>query len=175
MQSTTSLASSSWEAFRLTSKSPSELLHTLGPHGVDELVRQMLAACWRDAPMEGRTYKSVQAIARQVLERNLKVWNAIKKASPAAFFENLLPNDADQHLRKALVLCRMMMPRGKNSIGEVGKVVAHVFERNLGAWDEDYDIFTKGLAGGKKKPAVMKAPAKGKAKSGKTKNEKRKR
>ena len=174
MQSTTSLASSSWEAFRLTSKSPSELLHTLGPHGVDELVRQMLAACWRDSESEGRTYKTVQTFAREVFDRNLKVWNAIKKPSPAAFFENLLPHPADGLARQALVLCRMMMPRGKNSIVEVGKVVAHVFDRNLAAWDEDYDIFTKGLKGGARKPAP-KAPAKPKPKSGKTKNEKRKR
>src|SRR5438270_12842306 len=108
MQTTTSLASSSWEAFRLTSKSPSELLHTLGPHGIDELLRQMLAACWRDAPAENRTYKSVQAFARQVFDRNVKVWTAIKKPSPAAFFENLLPTQADGYLRQALVLCWMM-------------------------------------------------------------------
>ena len=43
----------SWEAFRLTSKSPSELLHTLGPHGVDDLMRQALNAAWRDYPTEG--------------------------------------------------------------------------------------------------------------------------
>ena len=78
MQSAASLASSSWEAFRLTSKSPSELMHTLGPHGVDELLRQMLAACWRDSQPEGRTYKTVQNFARQVFERNLRVWNSIK-------------------------------------------------------------------------------------------------
>jgi hypothetical protein len=169
MQSTTSLASSSWEAFRLTSKTPAELLHTLGPHGVDELIRQMLAACWRDAPAEGRTYKTVQALARQVFERNLRVWNAIKKPSPGAFFESLLPNPADGLLRQALVLCRMMMPRGKNSLPDVGRVVSHIFERNLAAWDEDYDIFTKGLAAGRRKagaaaPAAKKAPAKKKAK-----------
>jgi hypothetical protein len=153
MQSTTSLSSSSWEAFRLTSKSPAELLHTLGPHGVDDLIRQMLAACWRDAPAEGRTYKSVQAIARQVMDRNLRVWKAIKKPTPGAFFENLLPHPADGLTRQALVLCRMMMPRGKNSLPDVGKVVTHIFERNLAAWDEDYDIFTKGLKGGARKPA----------------------
>ncbi len=34
--------SMSWEAFRLTSKSPGELLTTLGPHGVDHLIRQAL-------------------------------------------------------------------------------------------------------------------------------------
>ena len=144
MQTTTSLASSSWEAFRLTSKSPSELLHTLGPHGVDELIRQMLAACWRDAPADGRTYKTVQALARQVFDRNVRVWTAIKKPSPAAFFENLLPTQADGYLRQALVLCWMMLPRGKRDLPDVAKVVTHLFERSLAAWDEDYAILTKG-------------------------------
>src|SRR5437763_16849178 len=127
MQSTTSLASSSWEAFRLTSRTPSELLHTLGPHGVDDLIRQMLAATWRDAPAEGRTYKTVQASAREVFQRNLKVWTGIEKPSPAAFFESLLPYPEDGLCRTALVLCRSMMPRGHNSLGDVGKVVAHIF------------------------------------------------
>ena len=45
----------SWEAYRWTAKSPSELYHTLGPHGVDHLVRQMLDACWRQSPEEGRS------------------------------------------------------------------------------------------------------------------------
>jgi hypothetical protein len=162
MQSTTSLASSSWEAFRLTSKSPAELLHTLGPHGVDDLIRQMLATCWRDAPAEGRTYKSVQATARQVMDRNLRVWKSIKKPTPAAFFENLLPHPGDGLARQALVLCRMMMPRGKNSLPDVAKVVTHIFERNLAAWDADYDIFIKGLKTGARKtaPAPKKLPAK---------------
>ena|SRR5438477_3005298 len=166
MQSTTSLASSSWEAFRLTSRSPSELLHTLGPHGADDLIRQMLAACWRDAPTEGRTYKTVQAIARQVFERNRKVWAAIKKPSPAAFFEDLLPHPADGLCRQALVLCRMMMPRGKNGLADVAKVVSHIFERNLAAWDDDYDIFTKGLKSVKKSAAAAttKGPPPKKAK-----------
>ena len=159
MQSTTSLASSSWEAFRLTSKSPTELLHTLGPHGVDELVRQMLAACWRDFESEGRTLKTVQAFARQVFDRNMRVWSAIKKPSPAAFFDKLPPYPADGFMRQALVLCWMMLPRGKRGMPDVAKVVAHVFERNMNAWDEDYAIFTKGLKAAKKSNAE-KAPRK---------------
>src|SRR5438874_1272521 len=43
----------SWEAFRLTSKSPSELMHVMSPGGVDNLVREMLMACWRSLPEEG--------------------------------------------------------------------------------------------------------------------------
>ena len=162
MQSTTSLATSSWEAFRLTSRSPSELMQTLGPHGVDELIRQMLAACWRDSPAEGRSLKSVQAIAREVFGRNMKVWAAIKKPSPAAFFENLLPHPADGYMRQALVLCWMMLPRGKRGLGDVAKVVAHLFERNISAWDEDHEIFTKGFKAPKKKTAPSKPVKKSK-------------
>jgi hypothetical protein len=157
MQSTTSLASSSWEAFRLTSKSPSELLHTLGPHGVDELIRQMLAACWRDFESEGRTLRTVKAFAQQVFDRNMRVWSAIKKPSPAAFFEKLPPYPADGFMRQALVLCWMMMPRGNRGLGDVANVVAHLFQRNIAAWDEDYDIFTKGFKPQRKKAAAKPA------------------
>ena len=149
MQSTSIFASSPWEAFRLTSKSPSELMRTLGPHGVDELIRQMLAACWREAPAEGRTLKSVGATAGLIVDRNLAVWRKIKKPSPAAFFENLLPHAADGYLRQAMVLCWMMMPRGKRGVADVAAVVSNLFGRNLAAWDEDYAIFTKGLKSGK--------------------------
>ena len=162
MQSTTSLASSSWEAFRLTSKSPSELLHTLGPHGVDELIRQMLAACWRDFESEGRTLRTVKAFAQQVFDRNMRVWSAIKKPSPAAFFDKLPPYPADGFMRQALVLCWMMMPRGSRALGDVAKVVGHLFQRNINGWDEDYDIFTKGFKGRKK--TAMKERKKGAAK-----------
>ena len=163
MQTTTSLASSSWEAFRLTSKSPSELLHTLGPHGVDELIRQMLAACWRDFESEGRTLRTVKAFAQQVFDRNMRVWSAIKKPSPAAFFDKLPPYPADGFMRQALVLCWMMMPRGSRALGDVAKVVAHLFQRNINGGDEDYDIFTKGFKSHRKKPAA-KAVAKSSAK-----------
>ena len=44
----------SWEAYRWTAKTPSELLHTLGPHGVDHLVRQYLDAVWRELPDDQR-------------------------------------------------------------------------------------------------------------------------
>src|SRR5260370_34057768 len=145
MQSTSSLSSSSWEAFRLTSKSPSELLHTLGPHGVDELIRQMLAACWRDFESEGRNLRTVKAFAHQVYDRNMRVWSAIKKPSPAAFFDKLAPYPADGFMRQALVLCWMMMPRGKRGRGDVAKVVGHLFGRNLAAWDVDNEIFTEGF------------------------------
>ena len=40
----------SWEAFRLTSKSPSELMTVMGPNGVDALVREMLMECWKSLP-----------------------------------------------------------------------------------------------------------------------------
>ncbi len=156
MLSTSNLSTSTHEAFRLTSRPASELLHTLGPHGVDELIRQMLAACWRDSAPEGRTYKSVQALARLVFDRNLRVWNAIKKPSPAAFFENLLPNPADGYARQAFVMCWMMLPRGKRAVADVARAMTHIFGRNLASWDEDYQMFTKGFGPVKRKPATVK-------------------
>src|SRR5690242_4227692 len=100
----------SWEALRLTSKAPSEVYKVLGPHGVDELLHQARNQCWRDYPEENRSVRAVRKIVEDVFERNMKVWNAIKKPSPAAFFENLLPNEADRYVRQALVTCWMMLP-----------------------------------------------------------------
>ena len=152
----------SWEAFRLTSKSPSELMHTLGPHGVDELLRQMLAACWRDSNPEGRTYKTVQNFARQVFERNLRVWNSIRKPSPAAFFENLLPYPADGFARQAFVLCWMMLPRtGGRDFKSTHAILKAMFDRNMAAWEQDNETFT---GTGKKKPAARRAKAAAKKK-----------
>ena len=62
----------SWEAFRWTAKSPSELYHVLGPHGVDDLVRQMIAAVWRDLPAEGRTFEGAVQASRQVFDLPFK-------------------------------------------------------------------------------------------------------
>jgi hypothetical protein len=89
----------SWEAFRLTSKTPSELLSTLGPHGVDDLMRQALNAVWRDYPAETRSYTNVRKGAGEVFNRNMKVWAAIKKPRPEAFFANLGPSPADGFMR----------------------------------------------------------------------------
>jgi hypothetical protein len=156
MQSTSSLASSSWQAFRLTSKPPSELLATLGPHGVDELIHQMLAACWRDTPLEQRTLSKVQQSARQIFDHHAKFWSRMTKPSPGIFFANLPPSAADGFARQAMVLCWMMLPRGKRSPMDVVRVVSHIFDRNLAAWDEDLAILTKGKKRLAKKPAKAK-------------------
>ena len=37
----------SWEALRLTSRTPAELLSVLGPQGMDEWLRDARNACWR--------------------------------------------------------------------------------------------------------------------------------
>jgi hypothetical protein len=147
----------SWEAFRLTSKSPSELMHVMGPGGVDNLVREMLMACWRSLPEDGRDMPAWRRRVAEVFNRNMRVWGAIKKATPEAFFANLAPYPSDGHLRQALVLAHMMLPRGKRPIQEVRKFVTDVFERNLEGWERDFATFNKGL--GPKKP---KAPAKAK-------------
>jgi hypothetical protein len=152
----------SWEAYRWTAKSPSELYHTLGPHGVDHLVRQMLDACWRQSPEEGRSLESVKKIAQQVFDRNMAVWAKIKKPSPTAFFADLLPYDADGFLRQAMVMCWMMMSRtGGRKVSEVRKIVGDIFRRNLEAWDAD----EKALAGPSRKKPARKAPARSKIKS----------
>jgi hypothetical protein len=153
----------SWEAFRWTAKSPSELYHVLGPHGVDELVRQSLSVCWRESPAEGRSLKGVMAIAQEVFDRNMSAWAKIKQPSPAAFFDNLLPRPADQFMRQAMVLCWMMMPRtGGRDVAEVRRIVGELFRRNLDAWEQDDATFTgsgrKKKAG--KKPVRPAKPAK---------------
>ena len=105
----------SWEAFRLTSKSPSELMTVMGPGGADGLVREMLMECWKSLPPETRTMEAWRKRAGEVFARNMKTWNAIKKPTPEAFFANLLPFPSDGHFRQALVLCHMMLPRGKRA------------------------------------------------------------
>src|SRR5215470_10922604 len=101
----------SWEAFRLTSKSPTEVLHILGPHGVDDLIRKAMDACWREYPESTRSYENVKRRMLEVYNRNMRHWSSIKKPQPAAFFDRLLPYTADGHMRQALVLTWMMMPR----------------------------------------------------------------
>jgi hypothetical protein len=158
----------SWEAYRWTAKTPSELLHTLGPHGVDHLVRQYLDAVWRGLPDEQRNLGAAKRAAQEVFDRNMKVWGAIKKPSPEAFFQNLLPKDTDQFLRQAMLVCWMMMPRaGGRDLGDVRKIVARVYQRNLDGWEEDNDAFTTG--GKRKKPAAKKAGAAAKKPGGKPK------
>src|SRR5437870_1498276 len=133
----------SWEAFRLTSKSPSEVLLVLGPHGVDDLIRKMMDECWRSAPEETRSFQSVRRTVQNVYDRNMKVWSAIKKPAPAAFFANLSPDAADGHMRQALVLAWIMMPRaGGRKFSDVKKIVAKIFDRNMKAWEEDNRTFT---------------------------------
>src|SRR4051812_36895711 len=133
----------SWEAFRLTSKSPAELYAVMGPAGVDGLIRQALQECWSSLPEENRTFVAWQKRAAETFARNRKVWSAIKKPTPAAFFDNLAPYPSDGHLRQAMVLCWMMMPRaGGRDFKDVVKAMDAIFQRNLDAWEEDNRRFT---------------------------------
>ncbi|HSV15028.1 MAG TPA: hypothetical protein VLI90_12285 [Tepidisphaeraceae bacterium] len=155
----------SWEAFRLTSKSPGELLHTLGPHGVDDLMRQALNAVWRDYPPEQRSYGAVRAAAGEVFNRNMRVWSAIKKPTPEAFFVDLQPQQADGFMRQAFVLCWMMLPRtGGRDFKSTHAILRAMFQRNMDAWEQDNQTFTGG-GGGKKRAKAKKAtqPVKKKA------------
>jgi hypothetical protein len=155
----------SWEAFRLTSKSPSELYHVLGPHGVDELIRHAMNSCWRAVPEDGRTYAAVLERVGQVFDRNMRVWRAIKKPAPEAFFQNLHSDEADGLFRQALVLCWMMLPRtGGRKFRDVATIVTAMYQRNLAAWDEDNTTFTKGPGRRKPRATPTKRPAKRKPK-----------
>ncbi|HEX8914112.1 MAG TPA: hypothetical protein VF796_17315 [Humisphaera sp.] len=147
----------SWEAHRWTARTPSELYHTLGPHGVDDLVRQMIAACWRTLPNEGRTLALGVAAARTVYDRNVGVWKKIKKPTPEQFFADLFLTDADGYCRQAMVLTWMMMPRtGGREVPDALKIFGRIFERNVEAWEEDDATFT----GKTRKPAKAAVPAK---------------
>lgn len=148
----------SWEALRLTSKSPSEVYDTLGPHGVEELLREARSAVWRETPEPERNYRNVRKRLQEVFDRNMGVWGRIRKPSPEAYFADLLPLAADGHIRQALVLTWMMMPRaGGREFKDVAKIVTHLFERTLANWDEDDVIFTKGFGGKRKTPAKKAA------------------
>ena len=148
------------EAFRLTSKSPSEVLLILGPHGVDDLVRKAMDATWREYPEDRRTFDAVKRRIQEVFQRNMRHWSSIKKPTPAAFFENLLPYSADGYVRQAMVLTWMMMPRaGGRDFKDTRTIIARVFERNLAAWDEDNRVFSE-TKKAKKPPAARKKPAK---------------
>ena len=153
--------SMTWEAFRLTSKSPGEVYHILGPHGVDDLIRKAMDACWREYPEEQRTYDNVKRRMLEVYDRNMKHWASIKKPAPAAFFDRLLPYAADGHMRQAFVLAWMMMPRaGGRKFGDVKKIVADIYQRNLKAWDEDNKTFTMPAKKKPPRPANAKKAAK---------------
>ncbi|MES1261923.1 MAG: hypothetical protein ABUS49_09310, partial [Acidobacteriota bacterium] len=109
----------------------------------------------------------VRRRAQEVYNRNMKVWASIKKPSPAAFFENLLPYPADGFFRQAMVLSWMMMPRtGGRDVKDVRKIVTAIFERNVTAWEQDNRLFTGAKAGKTKKPAKSKVKSKAKKKSG---------
>jgi hypothetical protein len=151
----------SWEAFRLTSKSPSELYDVLGPEGPDHLIRQFLTACWNALPAGGRSFGAWRKLVDEVYARNMAVWSRIKKPNPAAFFENLRPDPADGHLRQAFVLTWMMLPRaGGRDIKDARRVVESLYERNVAAWETDNATFTKGPKKSAKKPAPVKGARK---------------
>lgn len=141
----------SWEAFRLTSKSPGELYSVMSPSGVDHLVREMLMDCWRRLPEDQRTIDAWRSEIERVWQRNMRVWTAIKKPTPEAFFRDLAPVDADGHLRQALVLAWMMLPRaGGRDFADVKKIVTKIYQRSVEAWEADNKTFTASTAGKKR-------------------------
>jgi hypothetical protein len=158
----------SWEAFRLTSKSPSELMEVMSPNGVDHLLREMLMACWRFLPAEQRNMANWRKHAEDVFNRNMRTWRAIKKPTPQAFFENLLPHPEDGFMRQALVLTWMMLPRsGGRDFADVAKVVTAIYQRNLDAWESDHRTFTGTKHKAKKSTKGMKSTKSTKKKTSK--------
>jgi hypothetical protein len=155
----------SWEALRLTSKSPTETYTILGPHAVEELLRDARNAVWREYPEDQRDVRHARQKLIDVFDRNMKVWKSIKKPAPEAFFKDLPPFPADGHVRQALVLAWMMMPRaGGRKFADSGKIVQQIFDRLLGAWQEDERTFTKGPAAKSATKARPKKKPKGKRK-----------
>jgi hypothetical protein len=151
----------SWEAFRLTSKTPSELYDVLGPEGVDHLVRQFLTACWNALPAGTRSIGGWRKLAQDVFDRNLRTWSRIKKPNPAEFFRDLRPEPADGHLRQAMVLSWMMLPRaGGRKFADTKKIITAIYQRNLAAWEQDNATFTGRTKKKAKKPAAKKKKAK---------------
>jgi hypothetical protein len=144
----------SWEAYRLTSKSPSEVYTVLGPHGVDDLLRQAIAAAWREFPEERRTFATVRQRFFETWTRNLNIWRRIKKPTPEAFFADFIPHDnVEAHIRQAFVLCWMMMPRtGGRKFSDTVKIMTAIYDRNMAAWAADNATFT----GTKVKPKAKK-------------------
>jgi hypothetical protein len=149
----------SWEAQRLTSKSPAEVYRVLGPHGCDDLLRQAWAACWREAPEETRTFEGVRQRFFEVWSRNINIWRRIKKPTPESFFADFRPHDtAEGHIRQALVLSWMMMPRaGGRQFKDTVKIMERIYRRNIEAWEEDDATFTGKAA---RKPARAKGTKK---------------
>lgn len=165
------MSSLTWEAFRLTSKSPSEVLHVLGPHGVDDLIRKAMDALWREYPESSRSYDTVKKRFVEVCRRNLEHWATIRKPSPQAFFADLLPYTADGHVRQALVLAWMMLPRaGGRDFQRVGRIVEQIVQRNLSAWEQDHRTFTAPRS--KATPAARQRTRKSSARTAKSKPKK---
>jgi hypothetical protein len=119
----------------------------LGPHGCDDLLRQAWAACWRESPEETRTFEGVRQRFFEAWTRNINIWKRIKKPTPESFFADFRPHDAAEgHIRQALVLSWMMMPRaGGREFKDTFKIMERIYRRNMEAWEEDDATF-----GGKK-------------------------
>lgn len=121
----------------------------MSPAGVDHLVREALMACWRSLPEDSRNLPAWRERVAKLWTRNMKVWTAIRKPSPAAFFADLATFESDGHFRQALVMTWMMLPRsGGRKFSDTVGIIRRIFDRNVEAWESDYRTFT-----GAKKPA----------------------
>ena len=83
----------------------------------------------------------------------------IDGGTPEAFFADFIPHDVvEGHLRQAMVLSWMMMPRaGGREFKDTVKIIQRLYDRNVAAWEEDERTFTKGPSARNKS---LKAPKK---------------
>jgi hypothetical protein len=153
----------SWEALRLTSRTPSEIYHVMGPGGVDGLVRQVLTTCWTALPSEQRNFDQWLADANDVFARNMRVWDGLEHPTPEDFFRDLRPEPQDGFMRQAMVLCYMMLPRGHKNVANVRRVVTDIFQRNLAGWASDNQVFLHGPAAPARRTKAKAKPSKRKA------------
>jgi hypothetical protein len=83
----------------------------------------------------------------------------MKKPTPQAMFDHLLPYPADGFMRQGLVLAHMMLPRGKRDVADVRKFITGVYERNLAVWEGDFATFTKGVGARGPRTSKPKSPS----------------
>jgi hypothetical protein len=73
----------------------------------------------------------------------MRVWTAIRRPTPEAFFADLAPFDSDGFFRQALVMTWMMMPRtGGRDFEDTFAVIRKVFERVVEGWEADFRTFS---------------------------------
>ena len=151
----------SWEAFRWTAKSPSELYHVLGPHGVDDLIRQTSPPSGASCPPRARTFDGGRTGRPEVSTATSRSGGGSsspprrRSSTTSAPPRRRLPppGDGPQLDDDA--------PRRRPGLQDALRIVSQIFERNLANWHDDNATFTgEKPKAGKKKPAVKASTTK---------------